>query len=438
LTAPDIPFSQKAQRTGEQPVSRLMAEALANPTLISLAAGFVDHASLPTEQAARALADLLAHPDSAKAALQYGTTRGYPPLREALLGRFECLEGAPAQTLALTVDNVVVTTGSQQGLYLLADVLLDPGDIVITSAPSYFVYTGALQSFGAEIRSVEMDQGGMRMDRLEGLLKSLQATGHLNRVKLIYLVSYYQNPTGLSLAPDRRQRLLELVRTYSQSHRIVIIEDAAYRELRYDGPAYPSVKSFDPKNQYVVHAMTFSKAFSPGMKIGAVFLPDDLLDAVLRQKGNHDFGSANLIQHALSRIMETGIYAEHVAQLRQRYKAKRDAMLAALADRMADLPLTWTAPAGGLYAWLTAPNALDTSRGKPLFQRCIDSGVLYVPGDYCFAPQADNPVPTNHMRLSFGAVGIPAIHEGVSRLAQAIRNQLDQGHASAIASTETS
>lgn len=424
MTRPKIPFSQKARRTGEQPISPLMREALANPALISLAAGFVDQASLPTSETARVLADLLADPSEGKAALQYGTTRGLQPLRAALLRQFEQLEGRSAASLNLTAENILVTTGSQQGLYLLGTVLLDPGDIVIASAPDYFVYTSALASFGADIRTVEMDAEGMRIDRVAELLDALEADGQIQRVKAVYVVSYYQNPTGLNLSAERREQLYELVRTRSRSHRIVILEDAAYRELRYDGPAHPSIKSYDTENLYVAYAMTFSKSLSPGMKTGWFVVPEDLLEAMVHEKGNHDFGSANLTQHALRRILENGLHDRHVRGLCAMYRAKRDAMLSALERTLGDLPVTWTKPDGGLYVWVTFPEEIDTRRGQRLFQRCVASGVLYVPGDYCFAPQGSEPVPTNHMRLSFGVVDVPTIEKGVNRLADAVREEL--------------
>lgn len=424
MTSPRISFSQKSQRTGEPPVSRLHSEAQADPGLISLAVGYVDEASLPVGETARAFADLLADRAAGQAALQYGTTPGLLPLRRKLLHHLEHLEGKPAGSMRLTEENVVVTTGSQQGLYLLADVLLDAGDLVIASAPSYFVYTGALQSFGADVRTVAMDGGGMRMDQLEALLRALAASGEIRRLKAIYVVSYYQNPTGLNLAADRRARLVELARAYSDDHRIVIIEDAAYRELRYDGPALGSVKSFDETNEYVALGMTFSKAFSPGMKTGYFFLPDDLLEAVLHQKGNHDFGSSHLLQHALLRVMDSGLYAEHASAVRQAYKIKRDTMLGALEEEFSETPATWTKPAGGLYVWVSLPETLDTRRGQALFDRCVDRGVLYVPGDYCFSVQEGRPPPTNYLRLSFGAVDVPTIREGIHRLAGAIRDSL--------------
>ncbi len=423
----DFPFSSKALRTEEQPISFLMAMAVTNPDLISLAAGLVDYASLPTEETRQLLTEILSDRQSGQIALQYGTTHGLLELRQALLAHLSKLEGRSPHEMNLSVDNCIVTTGSQQGLYILSDILLNPGDLVITCAPSYFVYTGTLASFGADVRTVPIDQNGMRTDLLAEMLARLQRDGQIERLKIIYVVSYYQNPSGISLAAERRKELAELVRKYSRRHRILIIEDSAYRELRYDGPVLPSIKSFDPNNEYVALAMTFSKPFSAGMKTGYLFVPDQLVDPILQQKGNHDFGSNNLVQHLIHRSLIGGTYHAHVEKVRQAYRPKRDTMLDALSEHFKPLgsDVQWTRPAGGLYVWLTLPKGFDTRRGGQLFERCVSKGMLYVPGDYCFATQKDRPTPTNHMRLSFGVVDITNIREGIRRLAEAV---LEQAH----------
>jgi 2-aminoadipate transaminase len=418
-------LSAKAKRTGEQPISHLMLEAVTNPSLISLAAGLVDQGSLPTDLMGELMAEILGAGSSGQAALQYGTTPGDAGLRDELLRHWEKLEGRSRESLGVGVDDVLVTTGSQQGLYLLCEAMIDPGDIVIAAAPSYFVFTGTLSSFGADIRTVPMDEGGMRVDLLEELLEELRGSGEIERLRAIYVVSYFQNPTGINLAANRRERILELARTFSEAHRIIVIEDAAYRELRYDGPDLPSIKSYDSGNAQVVLAMTFSKVFSPGMKTGYLVLPKALSEPVLHLKGNHDFGSSNLNQHCLRMLMRSGRFGAQVERLRETYRVKRDVMLEALDAGLGNvLEVHWTRPAGGLYSWLTLPEGVSTRRGDRLFQRCIDAGVLYVPGDYCFAPQQGRDLPTNHMRLSFGVVEAAPIREGIQRLSRAIREEM--------------
>jgi 2-aminoadipate transaminase len=327
--------------------------------------------------------------------------------------------------MSLTPDQIVVTTGSQQALYLIGDCLVDPGDIVIAAAPSYFVYTGSLDSMGANILTVPMDENGMDVEAVARLLERLDREGRLSRVKFVYCTSYYQNPTGLTLSAERRPRLLEIVKQFSRQHRILILEDAAYRELRHDGPAHRSIKSYDPDNRHTILSQTFSMPFAPGLKLGYTIGPDDLLHAVLQQKGNHDFGSANVTQHIALEAFRDGSYHTHVEVLRKSYRIKRDAMLASLRRFMPkDSGIHWTDPHGGLYVWVTLPEHIDTSRTGPLFGACIDKGVMYVPGEYCFQRDEQGHLPNNHLRLSFGQVAPDQIEPGIERLAASIEHLL--------------
>ena len=415
-----LPVSERALRTGAQPISYYMQQAVENPNLISLAAGLVDEASFPSAAFQEAIEALLRSPEAAQAALQYGTTQGYLALREKLLARSAALDSLSPRDLSLTVDDVVVTTGSQQLLYLLAEALLDPGDIVITEAPSYFVFQGALTSLGARTLSVPMDEDGMCVSALAELLARLERTGELSRVKLIYVIDYFQNPTGLTLSEARRHELLDLVRKYSHKQRILILEDAAYRELRYDGTDVPSIKSFDHDNRHVILTMTFSKPLSPGLKTGYGVMPRDLVPHILHFKGNHDFGSNNLTQHLLHRLLENGTFDRHVVELCTVYRQKRDALLQALAEEFPpETGVRWTHPRGGLYVWLSFPQGVQTGPRSTLIRSAMEEGVLYVPGEFCFVNGASGPVPTNQVRLSFGVASCEQLREAVRRLGRA-------------------
>ena len=320
--------------------------------------------------------------------------------------------------MGLDTKDFVITTGSQQALYLIGDVLIDPGDIVIAANPCYFVYTGTLASLGATVMAVPMCDDGIDTEAVEALLLRLQRQGKLDRVKLIYTTSYYQNPTGLTLMETGRRRLFEIAVRFSGRQRILILEDAAYRELRYDGPALASIKSLDRDNRYTILTQTFSKPLAPGLKTGYTAMPVDLLEAVLHQKGNHDFGSASLTQHVVLEAMTSGLYEQQVCVLCDSYRRKRDAMLDALSRYMpASAGIHWTQPAGGLYIWLTLPPNIDTSRYSLLFQGCVRRGVLYVPGDYSFQPDDNGQIPHHHLRLSFGQVSPQQIEPGIQRLA---------------------
>jgi len=413
-------LSLRAQQTGDQPISYFMQQAVENPRLISLAAGLVDAGSLPAGEIQNALDHILGDPQRAQAALQYGTTQGYAPLREKLVDRLAMLDGISAAESSLRAEDVVITTGSQQLLYLVAEMLVDPGDIVIVEAPSYFVFGGALTSMGARVMSVPMDDDGMNTDALADMLAQLQRTGELDRVRLIYVTDYFQNPTGLTLSLPRRQHIMELARRYSRKHRLIILEDAAYRELRYEGPDLPSIKSFDSANEHVILGMTLSKPLAPGLKSGYGYMPRDLVTPLLRFKGNHDFGSSNLTQHLVDRVLETGAYDRHVAHLCDVYRGKRDAMLETLAEEFGP-ECRWTEAGGGLYVWLTFPDHVDAGPDSRLMRSALHEGVLYVPGQFCYMSSDATSIRRNEARLSFGVAAPEQLREGIRRLARAYR-----------------
>lgn len=421
MPTPPLHLSTKARRTHDSPINSLIAAKLANPALINFAAGLVDEATLPAPEVSAITQRIFSDTAHARRALQYGTTIGLRPLREQLLAHLARLDNKTPHDLGLTYHNLLLSTGSQQALYIIADVLLDPGDIVITANPSYFVFTGALQSLGAKVLAVPMDENGMDVDAVEKRLEALQSQNQLAKVKFIYCTSFFDNPTGLSLSTPRRQRLVEIARKFSRDHRILILEDAAYRELRYDGPALPSIKSFDPDNAYTIITQTFSKPFAPGIKLGYTAMPHELLEPVLKQKGSHDFGSSSLCQEIALEAMADGSYTQHLEILKQNYRQKRDATLQALAAHLKESPdLHWTHPTGGIYVWLTLPQNINTSRDSKLFTRCVDLGVLYVPGEYSFHQNESGQTPNHHMRLCFGQVTLEEIEPGIKRLAEAI------------------
>jgi 2-aminoadipate transaminase len=426
---PALRLSERARRTSEQPISFLMHAAVANPRIISLAAGLVDHETLPAEATLLTVTELLKDPVGARQALQYGTTQGDARLRELAVEQLENHEGSSASELGVDPSHVVVTTGSQQLLQLVSDVLLDPGDIVLMGAPDYFVYMGVLAGLGARAIGVTMDEQGLVPDALKETLARLDRTGALARVKLVYCTSYYQNPTGVTLVEDRRPAILEIIQQWSTAGRIFLLEDAAYRELYFSGPGPRSIRSLDRAGDTVILTQTFSKAFSPGLKVGYTFLPDDLLAPVLHHKGNHDFGSANFNQHLLASVMTSGRYAAHVEKIRTVYRDKLAATLDSLSVEFArhEIPAHWTRPDGGLYVWVTLPAELDTTRGGRLFQECLKNEVLYVPGEHCFPPEFDRGEvgalggPQHTMRLCFGVPSIESIREGIRRLAVATK-----------------
>lgn len=420
---PSPRFSQWRWWASRQAIGYLMQQAVENRDVISLAAGLVDPATLPIEETRTALEGLLADHSRARDALQYGTTAGSERLRGLLLDHLARLEGCPLSQLEIGFDRLVLTTGSQQFLSLVSEVLLDPDDICLVAAPTYFVFLGVLEGLGARAVSVSADEHGMQMDPLEAELARLEADGDLDRVKLIYLVSYYENPSGASLSADRRQRVVDIAHRWSKRHRIYVLEDAAYRELRYDGPHLHSVWSHDREN--VILAQTFSKSFSPGLRVGFGVCPQELLGPVCDRKGNEDFGSANFNQHLLAAVMEQGLYGKHVEHLRQSYRAKRDCMLRAADEHFAGIPgVSWVRAHGGLYVWMSLPATVDTGFESDLFARAVrNEHVMYVPGELFFAGEPAQRA-RNHMRLSFGVQSLEGIELGMQRLAAAVRHVL--------------
>lgn len=422
MTTKSVPFSSRSLRTQDSPISYFVQKAIETPGLISLAAGLVDESAFPSEEISSVVTELMADPKAARAALQYGSTMGYGPLRQRVLEHVCAADGTTPEAANLTARNVMLTTGSQQSLYLLCELLIEPGDIVIAEAPSYFVFHDCLKSSGARVMTVPIDEGGMRMDALEALLEKLKANGELARVKLIYTVDYFQNPTGITLAAERRPKLVELARKYSENQRIFILEDAAYRELRFEGEDVPSIKRFDTTNEYVVYTSTFSKPCAPGLKTGYAIVPDDLVKPLANLKGGHDFGSSNLCQHILDRLLATGAFHRHVQVLRNVYRAKRDAMVQALAKEFQDWPeVTWTKAQGGFYSWVTFPERIETGQGSRLVARAIEEGVLFIPGELAHVPDESGRIPKNQIRLCFGVEEPERIREGIRRLRVACR-----------------
>ena len=420
--APDVRLSRRWHWATGQAISFLMQQAVENPDVISLAAGLVDPSSLPVDETRDVLRDVLDDRELGRQALQYGTTQGSERLRKQLVSHLGGLEGAHPHAREIDPSQIVLTTGSQQLLSLVGEVLLDPGDICLVAAPTYFVFLGVLSGLGARTIPIAADDQGLRTDLLERELQRLETAGELPRVKLIYAVSYYENPSGISLSEDRRRELVQIARRWSKEQRIFILEDAAYRELRYDGPLHPSVWSFDGSGETVILAQTFSKSFSPGLRVGFGVVPTALVRPLCDRKGNEDFGSAHFNQRLMAAVLESGRYQSHVELVRASYRTKRDRMLAAAERYFSDLPgVTWVRPEGGLYVWMTLAPAVETGFDSPLFQRAAKvEGVMYVPGELSYAGPSDERR-RNQMRLSFGVESPDRIDEGMRRLAAAVR-----------------
>jgi len=408
-----IAYSVLGHRAHPPTIARLMTLMLENPKLLSIAAGFTDTSSLPVA-AVQAAADTLARRDGDPEYLQYGTNQGRPKLRTLLADRLLAME-TPADADVVR-KNFFITNGSQQALYLAMQVLCDPGDIVLVDRPSYFVYLEMLVGLGVQARSMPVDAAG-KIDgpALRALLAGMRERGELSRLKAVYFVSYFSNPSARSLDEVEKNGIAEAL---TDAGAIVpVLEDAAYRDLYYEQPhAARSVLSLSAWAAFPkIYTSTLTKPFATGLKVGYGTCSDSgLLAKMLHVKGHHDFGTTNYNQAIMEVILAQGGLDAQLAVIRPGYERKMRALHGALTE--AGLPAlgwSWSVPGGGLYLWLTAPASLDTGLDSAFCRACVEAGVLYVPGDLCFGDDA----PKNCARLSFGVLGEADLVEAGHRFA---------------------
>jgi len=414
-------LSVLGRRTAAPPISWLMKTALARPQLISLAAGFTDNATLPTAISRRLLDQILRSPRTGRPALQYGTTAGERHLRELTAAHLQKLDGGHDRAHA--PERTIITGGSQQFLYMTLEALCDEGDIVLVEDPTYFVFLSILQSRGIQARGVKLERDGLDLAHLETVLERLKKTGAIRRVKALYLVTYFQNPTGATTTLAKKRAVLQLLKRYERAagHPLYLLEDAAYRELAFGRDAAPPTALTLPGGRdCVIYAGTYSKPFATGVRVGFGILPEPLYTAVLRIKGNHDFGTANLLQHLLARALATGAYDRHVAGIRKNYARKARVMQRALAEHFPANVEIWE-PGGGLYFWARLPKAISAGMKSKVFQAALENDVLYVPGELCYAEDGWRRRPANEMRLSFGHASAANIRAGIARLGQVLK-----------------
>ncbi len=418
-------LSALGRRTADPPISWLMKMALDRPELISLAAGFTDSESLPVREARSALNAVLRPGVKARAALQYGGTAGDPELRRQTalhLARLDSAAVGKPSRIHYSPDQILITNGSQQLLYLVTESLCDPGDIVLVEDPTYFVHLGIAQSHGLRCRGIPLESDGLDLKALDRVLNDLKKSGELRRTKLLYLVSYFQNPSGVTTAFAKKRGALELLSSYERAagHPIYLLEDAAYRELRFAGPDTPSALAAGRRSERVIYAGTYSKPFATGARVGFGFLPDELFKVVYRLKANHDFGTSNLLQQLLLHALSTCAYSHHLDDLKRRYERKAEVMLKSLRAHF-PASASWEAPRGGLYAWVRLPSRFRTGVGSACFRQAVERDVLYVPGELCYADDPARRKPASEMRLSFGGASLPDIRAGIGRLGAVLR-----------------
>jgi len=366
------------------------------PDVLSFAGGLPAPEAFPADALARAHADVLAN--DAAAALQYGPTEGFGPLRAWVAERM-MRRGLPA-----VPGQVLITAGSQQGIDLVGKALIDPGDTVVVEAPSYLAALQSFSTYEARFETVETDDDGMSADALERVLLA-------RRVRLIYLVPNFQNPRGTTLSLERRARIARL----AAQHGVSVLEDDPYGELRYRGPALPPVGGLD-EDAPVIHLGTFSKTLAPGLRLGYAVADERIIRALTIAKQAADLHTASLTQRAVARMLETFDYDAHLGRLRLLYGERLDAMLSSI-ERSFPEGTAWTRPEGGLFVWMRLPCGMDA---QDLFVDAMRERVAFVPG----APFYPGDPCRETLRLNFSNRPPLAIAEGMARLGACVETRL--------------
>lgn len=362
---------------------------------ISFASGLPDPALFPAETLATLTEQTLTQ--DGRAALQYGPAEGYPPLRDAVA------ELLRRRGFRATPDHVLITNGSQQALDLAARLMLNPGDTVALENPSYLAAVQAFDSYEARYRTLPLDEAGMCLDTLPEVLAG--------RPRLLYTLPNFQNPTGLTLSPERRQRLAEL----AAGAEVPVLEDDAYHDLSYEGEAPQPVCSL-AENPGAVYTGTFSKTVAPGLRVGYLCAAPALVERLAQLKQITDLHTGSLTQRVVYRYITGGHLEPGIEILRQTYRARRDVMLAALDAELSDCA-EWTRPRGGMFVWVRLPPGC---RAGEILKHALALGVVFVPGA-SFHPESGG---ENTLRLNFVSSTEEKIRAGIPLLARAIREVL--------------
>jgi len=380
---------------------RDMMAITARPEVISLAGGLPDTSTFPPETFAAAAARIAE--ESCAKALQYGPTDGLAETKDCIA------EVMAAEGMRVDPEDLMVTTGGQQVLDLVTKTLIDPGDVIVAEGPSYPGALNAFKAYEADVVQIDMDADGMRIDLLEETLARLARDGR--RPKFIYTVPSFQNPGGVTMSPPRRRRLVEI----AHEHELLVLEDNPYGLLRYEGEAPQPLYAIDG-GVFVMYLGTFSKIFSPGMRLGWVVAPPPVLEKIEFGKQEADLCTSTLSQLMLQAYFELSDWRTYVDSLTGVYRSRRDAMLEALHDHFPD-QAEWTRPAGGLFVWATLPDFIDTT---DLLARALAENVAFVPGEGAFVDGRGR----NAMRLNFSASGEDHIREGIRRIGEVIKEQV--------------
>ncbi|MBQ8854845.1 MAG: PLP-dependent aminotransferase family protein [Bacteroidales bacterium] len=388
-------FSEDVGSFFRSPVREIFKKVDLN-AIYSFAGGYPSAETFPLEEIRQTMSEVI-DKYSGKA-FQYGATQGVPDLREAV-----------AERCGVPVERVQITSSSQQGIDVCTRVLVDPGDVILTSSPSYL---GALQSFRsyrADIRGVahNSDVDAFRAE-YEKVITEAKAEG--KKIKFLYMIPDFQNPSGESLTLQERRMLVSL----AQKHDFLIVEDSPYRELRYEGEPIPTMYSLDPDR--VIHLGSFSKIFAPGFRLGWAIAHPDILDKIYVCKQSLDLCPPIFDQYVAAEFLKSGRLDANLKKSIELYRSKRDLLLSQLEEHMPE-GITWTHPEGGLFLFLTMPEGFDAVR---FYDRALDAGVAYVAGEF-FHPDGSG---KNTMRMNFSFMSPQKIKEGVELLARLLYDEI--------------
>lgn len=395
-------YDHYADRTSGLSASEVRAlfAVASRPEVVSLAGGMPFVSALPSELVTSALNRVM-H-DHGPQALQYGSGQGTPELREHIL-EVMALEGIRGR-----VDDVVVTTGSQQALDLVTKLFINPGDVVLAEAPSYVGAIGVFRSYQAEIAHVAMDADGLIPQALRETIARLKASG--KTIKFLYTIPTFHNPAGVTLSWERRVEVLEICR----SNGILVLEDNPYGLLYFDNPPPQAMRSIDTDG--VIYLGTFSKTLAPGFRVGWALAPHAIREKLILANESAILCPSSFSQFAITEYLRSADWKAQIDAFRGVYRERRDAMLTALQENLPQL--SWTVPGGGFYVWLNLPPLLDS---KDLLPRAVKELVAYTPGTAFFADGGGH----EQLRLSFCYPTPEAIRIGVRRLTSVINGELE-------------
>ncbi len=389
-------------------VVRELLKLTAQPEIISFAGGLPGADLFPIDQFQDACRRVLS--EHGPQALQYSTTEGERPLRE-MIARHTTRYG-----IVVGPDNVLITSGSQQALDLIGMIFLNPGDHVLVEHPTYLGALQAWNAYQAEYVSVDMDEHGIRAKELEAALRS--------GPKFIYALPNFQNPTGVTLSLERRRALIR----HADQHGVPILEDDPYGQLRYEGDHLPSLVTLDAEYRgldrsvysgNVLYLSTFSKTLAPGLRLGWIIGPMDVIQRLVWAKQGVDLHTSAFVQLVAYEVARSGFLDRHVRRLRSAYVARRDAMLSAMQNTFPP-GVTWTKPAGGLFIWATLPDWMDAA---DVLREALADKVAFVPGTSFFADGSGR----NTMRLNFTNASLGHIEDGIARLGRVLRRLVEAG-----------